>query len=163
MLLSRQEIVEAVERLASEIRRDYAPARGEPVEPQAEGDPPLLVGVLKGAFIFMADLVRALDMPLSVDFVRVSTYRSGTESSGQPRIVQGVRSPIKGRHVLVVEDIVDTGITVRFLTDYLRRRGAASVKLCALLSKPSRRKVEVSIDYLGFTIPDRFVIGYGLD
>jgi len=111
----------------------------------------------------MADLVRALDMPVTVDFVRISTYGSGTRSSGSPKIAQGVRSPIRGQHVLVVEDIVDTGITTRFLLDYLKKRGAASVKLCALLSKPSRRQVDVTIDYLGFTVPDLFVVGYGLD
>ncbi|MFC1935761.1 hypoxanthine phosphoribosyltransferase [Chloroflexota bacterium] len=151
VLLSRQEITTAVQRLASEVRRDY------------QGKPPLLVGVLKGAFVFMADLVRALDMPLTLDFVRVSTYGQRTRSSGRPRIVQGVRSPIKGRHILVVEDIVDTGVTTRFLLDYMRQKDAASVKLCALLSKPARRHVEVHLDYLGFTIPDKFVVGYGLD
>ena len=153
--LSRQEIAAAVERLASEVRRDYLSL--------AQGKPPMLVGVLKGAFVFMADLIRAMDMPLTVDFVRISTYGSRTRSSGMPRIVQGVRSPIKGQQVLVVEDIVDTGVTTRFLLDYLLKRGAASVRLCALLSKPARRRVEVDIDYLGFTIPDLFVVGYGLD
>ena len=128
-----------------------------------QGEPPLLVGVLRGAFVFMADLIRALDMPLTLDFVRVSTYGRRTESSGRPRIVQGVRSSIKGQHVLVVEDIVDTGVTTSFLLDYLRQKGAASVKLCALLSKPARRRAQVDIDYLGFTIPDLFVVGYGLD
>ncbi len=181
VLLSRQEIAQAVERIAAEIRRDYAsfvslqaygstssprtgisPVRPEPVEGHAQ--PPLLmIGILRGAFIFMADLVRALDMPVTVDFVRISTYGSGTRSSGKPRIAQGVRSPIRGQHVLVVEDIVDSGITTSFLVDYLKKNGAASVKLCAMLSKPSRRQVDVAIDYLGFTVPDLFVVGYGLD
>jgi hypoxanthine phosphoribosyltransferase len=151
VLLSRQEIASAVQRLASEVRRDYSDS------------PPLLVGVLRGAFIFMADLVRALNMSVTVDFVRISTYGSGTHFSGKPRIVQGLRSEISGRHLLVVEDIVDTGNTTRFLLDYLKKRGAASMKLCAMLSKPSRREVDVSIDYLGFTVPDVFVVGYGLD
>ena len=111
----------------------------------------------------MADLIRALDMPVMVDFVRISTYGAGTRSSGKPRIVHGVRAPVKGQHVLVVEDIVDTGVTTHFLLDDLQRRGAASTKLCALLSKPSRRQVEVDINYLGFTVPDLFVVGYGLD
>ena len=174
VLLSCQEIAAAVERLALEVRRDYLPAhslrpfggaqgRQAQDERAAQGMTPLLIGVLRGAFVFMADLVRALDIPLTLDFVRVSTYGRRTESSGRPRIVQGVRSPIKGQHVLVVEDIVDTGVTTRFLLDYLRQKGAASVKLCALLSKPARRRVEVNIDYLGFTIPDLFVVGYGLD
>ena len=179
MLLSRQEIAAVVERLASEVRRDYhpltmslskgermeapPPARGSTGSPRAEGTPPLLVGILKGAFVFMADLVRALDMPVAVDFVRISTYGRGTQSTKRPRIAQGVRSPIKGRHVLVVEDIVDTGVTTRFLLDYLRGRDAASVTLCALLSKPARRQVDIPIDYLGFTIPNVFVVGYGVD
>ena len=140
-----------MDRLATEVRRDYRDSA------------PLLVGILKGAFVFMADLIRALDMPLEVDFVRISTYGPRTQSSGRPRIDQGVRSPIKGRHLLVVEDIVDTGVTTHFLMDYLRKKGAASVKLCALLSKPARRRVDVDTDYLGFTIPDLFVVGYGLD
>jgi hypoxanthine phosphoribosyltransferase len=151
VLISRQEIADAVQRLAAEIRRDY------------EGREPLLIGVLKGAFMFTADLMRVLNIPVDVDFVRVSTYGSGTTSSGRPRILQGVRSPIKGRHILIVEDIVDTGLTTRHLEGYLQRKGAASIKLCALLSKPSRRRVEATIDYLGFEIPDRFVVGYGLD
>ncbi len=155
-----------MERLASEVGRDYSSThflRQAQDERAAEDMEPLLVGVLKGAFVFMADLIRALDMPLTLDFVRVSTYGRRTESSGKPRLVQGVRSPIKGQHILVVEDIVDTGITTNYLLDYLRQKGAASVKLCALLSKPARRQVEVSVDYLGFTIPDAFVVGYGLD
>ena len=151
VLLSRQEIASAVQRLASEVRCDYSDTA------------PLLVGVLRGAFIFMADLVRALNMAVTVDFVRISTYGSGTRSSGKPRIAQGLPSAIRGQQVLVVEDIVDTGITTRFLLDYLKKRGAASVKLCAMLSKPSRREVDVTIDYLGFTVPDVFVVGYGLD
>ncbi|MDO8751025.1 MAG: hypoxanthine phosphoribosyltransferase [Dehalococcoidia bacterium] len=177
VLLSRQEIAAVVQRLASEVRRDYLPVlrqaqdervgtktvRGEPVEPRTVENTPLLIGILRGAFIFMADLVRALDMPVTVDFVRISTYGSGTLSSGRPRIAQGVRSPIRGKHVLVVEDIVDTGITTSFLLDYLEKNGAASAKLCAMLSKPSRRQVDVTIDYLGFTVPDLFVVGYGLD
>lgn len=140
-----------MQRLATEIRRDY------------EGTEPMLIGVLKGAFMFTADLIRALNMPATVDFVRVSTYGANTTSSGRPRILQGVRSPIKDRHVLIVEDIVDTALTIRHLEGYLQRKGAASIKLCALLSKPSRRRVEATIDYLGFEIQDRFVVGYGLD
>ncbi len=151
VLISRQEIAKAVQRMAEEIRRDY------------KGEEPLLLGVLKGAFILTADLMRALSMPANVDFVRVTSYDANTTSSGRPRIIQGVRSPIKDRHILIVEDIVDTGLTTRHLEGYLRRKGAASVKLCALLSKPSRRQVEATIDYLGFEIPDRFVVGYGLD
>ena len=140
-----------MQRMAEEIRRDY------------EGRAPLLIGVLKGAFVFMADLMRALNMPPTVDFVSVSSYDAGTTSSGRPCILQGGRPPLKDRHVLIVEDIVDTGLTTRHLEGYIRRKGAASIKLCALLSKPSRRQVEATIDYLGFEIPDRFVVGYGID
>ena len=140
-----------MKRLASEVNRDYSDTTL------------LMVGILRGAFIFMADLVRAMDIPSTVDFVRISTYGNGIRSSGKARIVQGLRSAIRGRHVLVVEDIVDTGITTNFLLDYLKKHGAASVKLCAMLSKPSSRQADVTIDYLGFTVPNLFVVGYGLD
>jgi len=151
ILISRDEIAKAVDRLASEIKRDY------------QGKQPLLIGVLKGSFVFMADLIRQLDLPLELDFVRLSSYGAATESSGKVRVVQGVKTPIKGRDVLVIEDIVDTGITTSFLFDYLRKRKPASLKLCALTDKPSRRRVPVSIDYLGLSLPNKFVVGYGLD
>ncbi|MBI4338501.1 MAG: hypoxanthine phosphoribosyltransferase [Chloroflexi bacterium] len=167
VLLSRQQIAEAVARLAPEIRQDYTPALGPgsggPRVKAGAGEELLVLGVLRGAFVFMADLVRALNMPLTVDFVRVSTYGGGTVTNRKPRIVQGPRTSVLGRRVLVVEDIVDTGITSAFLVDYLKRKGAASVKLCALLSKPSRREADVEVNYLGFTIADLFVVGYGLD
>jgi len=151
ILISRGEIAKAVDRLASQINKDY------------QGKQPLLIGVLKGSFVFMADLIRQLDLPLELDFVRLSSYGAARESSGKVRIVQGVKTPIKGRDVLVVEDIVDTGITTSFLLDYLRKRKPSSLKLCALTDKPSRHRVPVSIDYLGFTVPDEFAVGYGLD
>jgi hypoxanthine phosphoribosyltransferase len=151
ILIKRDEIAKAVDRLASQIKRDY------------QGKQPLLIGVLKGSFVFMADLIRQLDLPLELDFVRLSSYGAARESSGKVRIVQGVGTPIKGRDVLVVEDIVDTGITTSFLLDYLGKRKPASLKLCALTDKPSRRRVTVTIDYLGFTVPNEFVVGYGLD
>jgi hypoxanthine phosphoribosyltransferase len=151
ILISRGEIAKAVDRLASQINRDY------------QGKQPLLIGVLKGAFVFMADLIRQLDLPLELDFVRLSSYGAARESSGKVRIVQGLKTPIKGRDVLVIEDIVDTGITTSFLLDYLRKRKPASLKLCALTDKPSRHKVPVSIDYLGFTVPNKFIVGYGID
>lgn len=151
ILISRDEIAKAVDRLASEIKRDY------------QGKQPLLISILKGSFVFMADLIRHLDLPLELDFVRLSSYGAAKESSGRVRVVQGLKTPIKGRDVLVIEDIVDTGITISFLLDYLRKKKPASLKLCALTDKPSRRKVPVSIDYLGFTLPDKFVVGYGLD
>jgi len=151
ILISRGEIAKAVDRLASQINRDY------------QGKQPLLIGVLKGSFVFMADLIRQLDLPLELDFIRLSSYGAARESSGSVRVVQGVKTPIKGRDVLVVEDIVDTGITTFFLLDYLRKRKPASLKLCTLTDKPSRRRVPVSIDYLGFTVPDEFIVGYGID
>ena len=113
--------------------------------------------------MFMADLVRLLDFPLEVDFIRLSSYGSGRESSGTVKVVQGLRSAVKDRHLLIVEDIIDTGITVAFLLDYLRKQQPASLKLCTLLDKPSRRRVPVEIDYLGNTVPDKFLVGYGLD
>ena len=140
-----------VNRLAAKIRRDY------------QDKSPLLVGILKGSFVFMADLVRQLDFPLEVDFIRLSSYGRGKESSGKVKVVPGLRSSVRGRHVLVVEDIVDSGLTTSFLLDYLKGKKPASVKLCALTEKPARRQVPVVIDYLGLTVPDEFLIGYGLD
>jgi len=151
ILISRDEIAKAVERLASEIERDY---RGKQL---------LLIGVLKGAFVFMADLIRQLNLPVELEFVRLSSYGAARESSGRVRVIQGLKTPIKGRDVLVIEDIVDTGITISFLLDYLRKKKPASLRLCVLTDKPSRHRVPVSIDYLGFTVPDKFVVGCGLD
>jgi len=150
-LFPRAEIEAAVSRLASEITRDY------------HDKSPLFIGVLKGSFIFMADLVRLLDFPLEVEFIRLSSYGSGRQTSGRVKVVQGLRSSVKGRNVLVVEDIVDTGITIAFLMDYLNKQKLASLRLCSLTDKPSRRQVPVDIDYLGFTVPDKFLVGYGLD
>lgn len=151
VLFRRQEIAATVSKLAAEIRQDY------------EEKCPLLIGVLKGSFIFMADLVRRLDFPLEVEFIRLSSYGRGKESSGKVKVVQGLRSRVRGRHVLVIEDIVDSGLTIAFLLDYLRKKSPASLKLCALTDKPSRRQTPVTIDYLGFTVPDKFLVGYGLD
>ncbi len=122
-----------------------------------------LVCVLNGAFVFMADLVRAIDMPLTVDFLSVSSYGSRTESSGEVKLVKDLDQSLKNRHVLLVEDIVDTGLTMQYLLGYLRGRGPLSVRVATLLSKPSRRVVEVPLDYVGFEIEDAFVYGYGLD
>ena len=151
ILITRDEIAETVDRLAREIQRDY------------QGKEPLLIGILKGSFVFMADLIRRLDLPLELDFVRLSTYGGCRESSGKPRIADGVKMPMKGKDVLVVEDIVDTGISTSFLLEYLKRKRPASLKLCALTDKPSRRRVTVPIDYRGFTVPNKFIVGYGLD
>jgi hypoxanthine phosphoribosyltransferase len=151
ILISRDEIAKAVDRLASEIKRDY------------QGKQLLLIGVLKGSFMFMADLIRQLDLPLELDFIGLSSYGAARESSGRVRVVQGVKTSIKGRDILVIEDIVDTGITISFLLDYLKKKQPASLKLCTLTDKPSRRRAPVSIDYLGFTVPNKFIVGYGLD
>ncbi len=150
-LFRRDEIEATVKRLAAEIRGDYY------------GKYPLLIGVLKGSFMFMADLIRLLDFPLEVEFIRLSSYGRGRQTSGRIKVVQGPRSEVKGREVLVIEDIVDTGLTTSFLLDYLRKKKPASLKLCALTDKPSRRRIPVTIDYLGFTVPDKFLVGYGLD
>lgn len=151
ILFPEEEIRQAVERLAQEIRQDY------------QGKNPLLIGVLKGSFVFMADLVRILNMPLEIEFVRLSSYGSGTVSSGKIKVAGGLPASIRGRDVLVIEDIVDTGLTLSFFLNHLRRKKPASLKVCVLFDKAPRRQVPVPIDYLGFTIPDAFVVGYGLD
>jgi hypoxanthine phosphoribosyltransferase len=151
ILISRDEIAKTIDRLACEIKRDY------------QDKQPLLIGVLKGSFVFMADLIRQLDLPIELDFIRLSSYGAARESSGKVRVVQETEAPVKGRDVLVVEDIVDTGITISFLLDYLNKKQPASVKLCTLTDKPYRRRVTVPIDYRGFTVPNKFIVGYGLD
>jgi hypoxanthine phosphoribosyltransferase len=152
VLFTPGDIESAVARLAQEIRQDYSDKN------------PILLGVLKGCFVFMADLVRALDIPLEIEFVSLSSYGRGRiESSGEIQVIQGLRGTVRDRHVVVVEDIIDTGITVDFVLRYLRRRQPASVRVCALFGKAARRRVDVPIDYLGFSLPDRFVVGYGLD
>ena len=151
ILFTRDEIEAAVKRLAAEIRKDYS------------GKQPILICILKGSFVFLADLIRLLDFPLEVEFIRLSSYGRARESSGKIKIEQGLCSEVKGRDVLVVEDIVDTGLTISFLLNYLRRKKPASLKLCALTDKPARRQIPVTIDYLGFTVPDKFLVGYGLD
>ena len=151
ILFNRDEIKQTVARLADEIRQDY------------QGKQPLLIGILKGSFVFLADLIRQLDMPLEIDFIKLSSYGAARETSGKVNVVQGLKIPIKGRDVLVIEDIVDTGITISFTLNYLSKKRPASLKICALTDKPSRHRVPVSIDYLGFTIPDKFIAGYGID
>jgi hypoxanthine phosphoribosyltransferase len=151
VLIKHQEIDREVTRLARAIRHDY------------QDKNPLLLGILKGSFIFMADLVREIDMPLEVDFIRLSSYGSSTESSGKIKALSRLNEPVAGRHVLIVEDIIDTGLTTAYLIKYLKRKGPASVRLCALTEKPSRRKIDVKIDYPGFTVPDKFIVGYGID
>ena len=151
LLIPRSVIEQTVVRLAAQITEDY---RGRQL---------VAVGILKGAFIFMADLIRRLDIPLEVDFLTVSSYGSGTESSRTITLRQDLTTDIRSKDVLVIEDIVDSGHTVCYVLEQLSDRGAASVRLCALADKPSRREANVRLDYLGFTVPDRFVVGYGLD
>lgn len=144
-------IYEKVQELGRRITEDY------------EGKNPLFIGVLKGSFIFMADLVRAVDTPCETEFLGVSSYGSGSESTGVVRITRDLSCDIKGRHVILVEDILDTGLTLNYLVGYLNNRQPASIEICTLLDKPERRQVEVDVKYSGFEIPDAFVIGYGLD
>ena len=151
ILLTGDEIAARVADIGAQLAADYA------------GRTPVLVSVLKGSIVFLADLIRAMDVPLNVDLMEVSSYGSATESSGQVRILKDLSSSIEGRDVVVVEDIIDTGLTLNYLLRYLAERHPASVRVCCLLDKPARRLAEIEIDYRGFTIPDRFVIGYGLD
>jgi hypoxanthine phosphoribosyltransferase len=150
VLLSEERIRSRVAELGREIARDYA------------GRPLTVVGVLKGSFVFLADLIRAVDLPLAVDFIGISSYL-GTSSSGVVKITSDLGRPVEGQHVLLVEDIVDTGLTMRYLLENLETRKPASVKVCALLEKPARARVKVPIAYRGFVIDDVFVVGYGLD
>ncbi len=151
LVFSREEITRRVGELATQISRDYA------------GQDLLLVGVLKGAFIFLADLARALEVPVEVDFVRLLSYGTGTETSGEVHITKDVELPVKNRHVLVVEDIVDAGLTLDFLLGHLASHNPASLKICCLIDKRERRQVEVPLDYVGFTVEKGFLVGYGLD
>jgi hypoxanthine phosphoribosyltransferase len=150
-MLSREQIQKRVGELGAEITKDYASGKL------------VLICVLKGSFVFAADLARAIDLPLRIDFLGVRSYGEGTESSGVVQITQDLTRPIEHEDILIVEDIVDTGLTIAHLMDLLRTRQPRSVKVCALLHKPVRSRVQVKIDYLGFTIEDKFVVGYGLD
>ena len=151
ILLTEEQIRERVAELGQQLATDYV------------GRFPVLVSVLKGSFIFLSDLIRSMPVPLSIDLMELSSYGASTESSGQVRILKDLSGPISGRDVIVVEDIIDTGLTLNYLLHYLRDRSPSSVTICCLLDKPARRLAEIQIDYRGFTIPDRFVIGYGLD
>lgn len=151
ILISETEIEKKVKELGAQLAEEYAAKR------------PLLICVLKGALLFVADLARAMAIPLEIDFMAVSSYGVSTKSSGVVRILKDLETSIEGRHVLIIEDIIDTGLTLKYLLDNLESRKPASLKICTLLDKPSRRKVELKPDYCGFEIPDKFVIGYGLD
>ncbi len=152
VLLTADEVQARIRALAAEILRDYAP------------DEDLhLIAILKGAFLFLGDLIRAMDRVVTIDFMAVSSYAKGTTSSGEVRMVKDLDSGLEGRNVIIVEDIVDTGLTLSYLQEILRAREPRSLRTACLLSKPSRRVVDVKVDYIGFTIEDRFVVGYGLD
>ena len=152
VLIDAATIQSRVRELAKEIERDYP--RDEEIH---------LVCVLKGGFMFMADLVRAMSAPVSLDFIAVSSYAKSTKSSGEVRMLKDLDSGLQDRHIIIVEDIVDTGLTLTYLQDILRARAPKTLRTACLLSKPSRRQVEVTVEYIGFTIEDKFVVGYGLD
>jgi hypoxanthine phosphoribosyltransferase len=149
-LITAEQIQSRIREMAGDIRRDF---------PNGVH----MIAVLKGAFMFLSDLVRHMDGEVSLDFMAVSSYAKGTTSSGEVRLMKDLDTPLEGKHVLVVEDIVDTGLTLTYLQDTLRTRGPKTLRTACLLSKPSRRKVDVKVEYVGFTIGDRFVVGYGLD
>jgi hypoxanthine phosphoribosyltransferase len=151
VLISSAEIHEKVEELGRLVTRDY------------RGERPLLVGVLRGAVIFLGDLMRDIDLPCEIDFMDISSYGTGTTSSGVVRILKDLEEDITGRHVLIVEDIIDTGLTLSYLRRSLLARKPASLEICALLSKPSRRQIDLEVKYVGFEVPDVFVVGYGID
>ena len=151
VLFSEQQLADKVAELGARISADY------------EDKNPLVVSVLKGSYVFMADLTRKITIPCNVDFMAVSSYGAGTKTTGEVQIIKDIGSKIDGRHLIIVEDILDSGVTLSFLMKIRTARGAASIRLCTLLSKPERRKVDVPVDYLGFEIPDAFVVGYGLD
>ena len=151
VLLSHDAIRSRIQEMGREIMRDY------------DGREPHMVGVLKGACAFITDLSQAIEMPLTLDYIAVSSYGAATKSSGEVKLVKDLDQSLEGRDLLVVEDIVDTGLTLNYLVNLLKARGPRTLKVAALLSKPSRRLVEVNVDYIGFSIEDHFVVGYGLD
>ncbi len=151
ILIDERTLQARIRELGEQISRDY------------EGKKPILVGVLKGAFMFMADLIRHISIPHEVDFMATSSYGAATETSGVVRILKDLDTPISGRHVLIVEDIIDTGLTLDYLTRILKARNPASLRICTLLDKKERRRIPIPLDYVGFEIPNKFVIGYGLD
>ena len=151
VLFTERKLKNRVKKLGEMITKDYA------------GKDLVVISVLRGSYIFMADLTRAIDLPCTVDFMAVSSYGSGTTSSGQVNIIKDLSDSVEGKDVLVVEDILDTGNTLSYLLEILKARNVASIRLCTLLDKPDRRKKPITADYTGFTIPDAFVVGYGLD
>jgi hypoxanthine phosphoribosyltransferase len=151
ILISQEELAKRVAELGQQITSDY------------QGKDLLLVGVLKGAFVFMVDLARAIKLPLEIDFMAVSSYGAATESSGVVKIIKDLDCAIEDKHILIVEDIIDTGLTLKYICENLKSRAPASLKICALINKSKDRKAEIDVDYTGFQIPDKFIVGYGLD
>jgi hypoxanthine phosphoribosyltransferase len=151
VMIAAEEIQQKIKELGAAIARDYV------------GRKPELICVLKGALVFMSDLIRAIDLELSIDFIAVSSYGKGVSTTGEVRIIKDLDEPLQGRDIILVEDILDTGLTLSYLVNSFRARGATSIKIVTLLNKPERRKAQVDADYVGFTIPDKFVVGYGLD
>lgn len=151
IMISEEEIAKRVKELGKQLTEDY---RGKEL---------LIVGILKGCMLFLSDLVRAIELPLTMDFIVVSSYGTTTKSSGVVRIIKDLERDIEGKDVLIVEDIVDTGLTLSYLVENFKSRNPKSVRICSLLDKPDRRKAQVDIEYVGFKIPDEFVVGYGLD
>jgi len=151
ILITTEELQKRIREMGAEITRDYSGRRPE------------LICVLKGAMLFMSDLMRVIDLNLSIDFIAVSSYGKGKNSTGEVRIVKDLDEPLEGRDIILVEDILDTGLTLNYLVNNFRSRGATSISIATLLNKPERRKVQVTPRYCGFTIPDKFVVGYGLD
>ncbi|NLK35015.1 MAG: hypoxanthine phosphoribosyltransferase [Gracilibacteraceae bacterium] len=151
IMISEEEIAKRVKELGKQLTEDY---RGKEL---------LIVGILKGCMLFLSDLVRAIELPLTMDFMVVSSYGTTTKSSGVVRIIKDLEREIEGKDVLIVEDIVDTGLTLSYLVENFKSRNPKSVRICSLLDKPDRRKAQVDIEYVGFKIPDEFVVGYGLD
>ena len=151
VLISEEQIRERVKELGAQITKDYA------------GKEILLIGVLKGAVVFMSDLMRCIDLPVEIDFMSVSSYGSGTKTTGNIKILKDTDVSVEGRDILIAEDILDTGITLSNLKELLIKRGAKSLKICTILNKPGRRQSAVTADYVGFDVPDEFIVGYGLD
>ena len=151
VLISKEKIAEKIAEIGQQINMDY------------EGKETLLVAVLKGSVVFLADLMRAIDIPVSIDFMAVSSYGAGTTSTGVVKIIKDLDTPLEGKHLIIVEDILDSGVTLSYLKELLLGRNPASIKIVTLLDKPTRRKADIKMDYTGFEIPDEFVVGYGLD
>lgn len=151
ILITKENIKKRVRKLGEKISADYS------------GREILAIGILKGGWVFMADLVREIEIPVMCDFIGVSSYGNATVSSERVKLISDIRIPVNGKDVLLIDDIIDTGFSIKFVKDYIESKNPAGIKVCVLLDKPSRRKEDIHVDYTGFTIPDRFVVGYGLD